>query len=90
MVMKINGKFVKREVLGDIILVPVGQTALEFSGMITVNEVGLFIWNLLEQGKTEDEIISALTQEYEVEPETAREDYRTFLQTLILNRFVSE
>lgn len=88
--MKINGKFVKREVLGDIILVPVGQTALEFSGMITVNEVGLFIWNLLEQGKTEDEIISALTQEYEVEPETAREDYRTFLQTLILNRFVSE
>lgn len=88
--MKINGKFVKREVLGDIILVPVGQTALEFSGMITVNEVGLFIWNLLEQGKTEDEIISALTQEYEVEPETVREDYRTFLQTLILNRFVSE
>lgn len=88
--MKINGKFVKREVLGDIILVPVGQTALEFSGMITVNEAGLFIWNLLEQGKSEDEIITALTEEYEVELETAREDYRAFLQTLIQNKFVSE
>lgn len=88
--MKINGKFVKREVLGDIILVPVGQTALEFSGMITVNEAGLFIWNLLEQGKSEDEIIAALTEEYEVEPETARDDYRAFLQTLIQNKFVSE
>lgn len=88
--MKINGKFVKREVLGDIILVPVGQTALEFSGMITVNEAGQFIWNLLEQGKSEDEIVSALTEEYEVEPETAREDYRAFLQTLIQNKFVSE
>lgn len=88
--MKINGKFVKREVLGDIILVPVGQTALEFSGMITVNEVGLFIWNLLEQGKSEDEVVAALIEEYEVEPGTARKDYRDFLQTLIQNQFVSE
>lgn len=88
--MKINGKFVKREVLGDFILVPVGQTALEFSGMITVNEAGLFIWNLLEQEKSEDEIVAALMEEYEVEPETAREDYRAFLQTLIQNKFVSE
>lgn len=88
--MKINGKFVKREVLGDIILVPVGQTALEFSGMITVNEAGLFIWNLLEQGKSEDEIVTALTEEYEVEPETAREDYRDFLKTLIQNQFVRD
>ncbi len=88
--MKINGKFVKREVLGDIILVPVGQTALEFSGMITVNEVGLFIWNLLEQGAEEEQIVAAMTEEYEVEPETAREDYKAFLQTLIQNHFVSE
>lgn len=88
--MKINGKFVKREVLGDIILVPVGQAALEFSGMITVNEAGLFIWNLLEQGKSEDEIVTALTEEYEVEPETAREDYRDFLKTLIQNQFVRD
>ena len=47
--MRINKEFVLREIAGDYILVPVGDTALEFNGLITLNEVGAFLWGKLQQ-----------------------------------------
>ena len=32
--MKIKGEFLVREVAGEIIVIPVGRTALDFNGMI--------------------------------------------------------
>ena len=40
----------------------------------TVNQVGLFIWNLIEQGKSRAEIIAAVTNEFAVDPTTAQQD----------------
>ena len=40
--MKIKGEFIMRELVGEILLVPVGQTALQFNGMITLNPAPKF------------------------------------------------
>ena len=45
--MKIKREFVLREIAGDILLVPVGKTALDLNGMLTLNEVGAEIWKML-------------------------------------------
>ncbi len=50
----------------------------------TANETGLFILKNLKEGKSEDEIINLLTEEYEVEKEMAQRDFDEFL-TLIKN-----
>ena len=44
--MKIKSGFAKRNIAGSEIVVPVGNKAMEFNGMITLNESGGFFWEL--------------------------------------------
>ena len=80
--MKIDKEFILREIAGDYVIVPTGKTALEFNGLITVNELGAFIWKKLQQDVTEDELIQDILEEYEVDEETARHDVEEFLNKL--------
>lgn len=47
--MKILKRLIKRNIAGDIILVPVGDASLEIKGLITLNETGEFLWDALEK-----------------------------------------
>jgi hypothetical protein len=47
-----------------------------------LNRVGTFIWNRCDGRHSVDEIARALTQEFEVSPETASHDCREFLDEL--------
>ena len=38
-----------REIAGEYILIPVGAAALEFQGIMTLNESGLFLWRMLQE-----------------------------------------
>lgn len=77
--MKMKKDFVMREIDGEYLLIPANATALEFNGIITVNEVGAFIWNQLSSCETEEDVVSAILQEYDVDEETARTDLGEFL-----------
>lgn len=88
--MKINGEFVLREVVGETILVPVGETALKFNGMITMNEIGGLIWKAIQEDKAEEEILDQIMDEYEVSREEAKKDMEEFLKGLIEQGFISE
>ena len=50
--------------------------------MITLNEMGGEIWKLLPQVKDEEELISRLLEEYEVQEDVLRNDVSTFLEEL--------
>ena len=86
--MKIEKEFVLREIAGEYILVPVGSTAMELNGLITVNEVGVFIWKLLQNDVTLDEIVQAVLDEYDVEESVARKDAADFLAVLQENNIL--
>lgn len=88
--MKIEKEFILREIAGDYVIVPTGQTALEFNGLITVNEIGAFIWKKLDQDITEDELVQAILEEYEVDEETARNDVEEFLDKLAECKILGE
>lgn len=47
--MKISNEYIIRDIAGEYIIVPVGQVALDFQGLITVNEIGVYIWELLQK-----------------------------------------
>lgn len=80
--MKIKLEFVTREVAGDTLLVPVGKTALELNGMLTLNELGAFLWARLPEAEDQEALVQAVLAEYAVEPEQARADVEQFLQKL--------
>ncbi|WP_163327814.1 HPr-rel-A system PqqD family peptide chaperone [Desulfurobacterium thermolithotrophum] len=56
----------------------------ETGNSYTVNGTGIFIINLLKKGKSEDEIVRALTEEFEVDEEEAKKDIIDFLEQLRL------
>lgn len=86
--MTINGEFVKREIAGDIILVPTGETALRFNGMITLTESASVIWDALVKGSSRKEIIDQLLDEFEIDEETVNKDVDEFLTALKQNNFL--
>ena len=80
--MRIEKEFVLREIAGDYIIIPTGKTVLEFNGLITVNEVGVTLWNMLQEEVTVDQLVQGVLAEYDVDEEVAREDIQEFLDTL--------
>ena len=81
--MRINKEYVLREIAGDYIIIPVGATALEFNGLITVNEVGVTLWNMLQEEVTMEDLVRGVLAEYDVKEEVAREDIQEFLDELV-------
>ncbi len=74
-----NPDFVYREIAGEFILVPVGRTAEQFSGLASLNQTGLFLWKLLEQKRTLRQLSMALAEEYELTQEESLQDVTDFL-----------
>lgn len=81
--MRVEKDFILREIAGDYIIIPTGKTVLEFNGLITVNEVGVSIWNMLQEDVTLEEIVQGILDEYDVEESVAKEDVEEFLNTLV-------
>lgn len=80
--MKIKLEFVTREVAGDTLLVPVGKTSLDLNGMLTLNELGARIWELLPDAEDEEAIVQKILLEYDAQEEVVRVDVHEFLQKL--------
>lgn len=80
--MKRNSGFLMRQVAGRYVLAPVGETVKTFSGMITMNATGKFLWDLLEQDQTVESLAQALVNTYEVDIEKATEDVIKYLEPL--------
>lgn len=80
--MKRNSDFLLKNVAGKQVLVPVGKAAAIFPGMITVNGSGKFIWELLVEDKTFEQVVDAITNHYEIDAETAQKDASIFIERL--------
>lgn len=80
--MKLKKELVIREVAGDYLLVPVGQTALSLNGMMILNDTGAFLWEKLPEAADEAALVDALLAEFEVDRPTAEADVKEFLDQL--------
>lgn len=79
-----------REVAGSSVVIPLGKSAVDFNGMITLSETGAFLWKKLEQGSNENELVAALLEEYEIDEATAKNDTEAFLKKLRDAELVTE
>ena len=90
-IMKIDRNFVLREIAGEYIIIPTGKTALEFNGLITVNEIGMELWKMLQnEVVTFDDLLKGIMEEYDVDEEVAQEDIQDFLDKLIDGGILTE
>ena len=81
--MKIREGFILRDVADKTFVVAVGELSKMFSGIITLNETGKFIWEMLSNSATEEEIVEALLEECEdAEREIVEKDVKEFVEKL--------
>ncbi len=87
--MKLKEGFILREVAGQTVVLPLGDD-LDPNMMITLNEVGKFIWLLLENETDEAAIVSAILKEYDVDRQTAEAAVSDFVKKLKENEFLTD
>lgn len=81
--MEIKGSFVTREIMGETVVVPVGDNAEKFRGMIRLNSSGAVIWKGIGSGMNEEEIARELVKTYsEVDYEKALTDTKRIIRRL--------
>lgn len=80
--MKMKEGFVVRKIANQYMAVPVGARAKELHGMIGLNETAAFLWELLKEDRTEEELATLLYDEYEISEEDALETVRRFCKSL--------
>lgn len=69
--------------IGDVyMLVPLQDEKFHIERILSTNEVGALLWNMLKNDCTEDTLADAVVDEYEISRETALSDIRNFLESL--------
>lgn len=81
--MRANKNFVLRNVGGRSVAVPIGEECKRFNGVIKLNETAKWIFESVESGLMEDEAVAAMTEQYEVSLEHARESYRNTVEKML-------
>lgn len=80
--MKIKKEVVVRCVAGEYVLVPIGETVLDYNGLFVLTESGKLLWDSIANGAEQDELVSVLVNEYEIDSDTALEDISEFIKKL--------
>lgn len=80
--MKLKYEFVVRSIMDEYVVIPQGEGALQFSGMITTNEVGACLWEGLSADTREEQLVAELLERFDVEEACARADVAEFLAQL--------
>jgi hypothetical protein len=70
---------VTRKTGNEYVLVPVTDNIADMDSVYTLNETGAFIWELIDGKKSVEVIIDAMTEEYDIDKESAREDVLQFI-----------
>ena len=88
--MKLDKNFVLRRVVDNAVLVPFGQKMIDFNGMISLNKVGAFLAEKLQEETTLEALVTAVVEKYDVDAETAAADVSCFLDELRANKALAE
>jgi hypothetical protein len=80
--MKIKKGFMLRKVAGENVVVAIAEASKSLNGMIKLNDTGAFVWNLIKDGATKEDIVEKICNEYEISNEQAKADLDAFLEVL--------
>lgn len=80
--MRLKDDFILHNTGEDFVIIATGEATKNFNGIIKLNNMGGEIVRLLTTDISEEEIIKAIVEKYEVEYEIAREDILNLLDSL--------
>lgn len=81
--MKINAKYKVRQVAGENIVLVQGRNPGDMTSVVAFNDSSLYLWNsLLDKDFEMEDVVSLLTERYEVDVAVAAKDAESWIKTL--------
>jgi hypothetical protein len=80
---RIGKDTVTRKILDETVIVPISGMMADMEKIFTLNELGAFIWNLLDGKTTMQETHQRIIDTYDIDEETAREDLCELVDRLL-------
>lgn len=80
--MRIREGFVVREIKDAIVAVPTGEIISEINGIVKLNQTGKFMWEVLKEDTTVEEVAEKLVEKYHIDKERAMQSAEKFIQQL--------
>jgi len=81
---QIKSKFVARQVADELVIVPLSGNVAQMNELFTLNETGKFIWENITDDKTAEQLSTLMTEEFEIDQQTALRDVEAFLKQMNL------
>ena len=80
---KQNPDFIYREIVDEMILVPIHNDIADMDCIYSLNPQGAFIWEKLSEPATKAEITTAILENFDGDPEVVQQDTEAFIQDLL-------
>jgi hypothetical protein len=77
--MKIKNQYVLKEIAGENIVIPTGQEAVSFNGIITLNNSATMLFKRLQEETKQEDLIRLFLETYNVDEATAVNDVNDFI-----------
>lgn len=89
--MKIKEGFELRDICGEQLIIAHGIKNIDFTKVVRLNETAAFLWNkFVDTDFNIDDMVSALTAEYDVSQEQAHADCTNLVASLSQAGFIYE
>lgn len=88
--MKIKSGFVMKDVAGSKVVLPLGERRLDLNGIITFNDVGAEVFNMLDGTNSVEEIVAKIAKDYEVSTEIVEADVNELIEKMRANGLIED
>jgi len=78
----VKSGFLLKKIADEYTAIPYDGNYEKLGAMVSLNDTGAFLWRYLEEDTSEEELISALAQEYGIDEELAARAVSGFLGML--------
>ena len=88
--MKIKDGYILKSVAGSNVVIATGMERMDFRGIITFNDTGAEIFNMLNGTYTVEEIIEKLAKDYEIPYDVAEADVMKLIEKMRSQGLIEE
>lgn len=88
--MKIKDGFIMKDVAGSKVVLPLGERQAEIRGIITFNDIGAEVFNMLDGTNSVEEIIAKIVKDYDAPYETVKSDVEKLIEKMRANGLVED
>lgn len=88
--MKIKDGFILKDVAGSKIVIATGAQRINFNGVITFNDVGAEVFNMLDGTNSVEDIISKISADYNVDSNMVKNDVEKLIEKMRKHNLIDE